>query len=61
MPTRPLTGEGSAKQTRDDDKSVVAHIDHFGIQVMISFDSAPNEAQVVWESLYGVAWRRVFD
>jgi hypothetical protein len=40
---------------RDDDKSLVAHIDHFGIRVMISFDSVLNEAQVVWESLYGVA------
>src|ERR1700680_501366 len=40
---------------RDDDKSVVAHIDHFGIRVMMSFDSVLNEAQGVWESLYGVA------
>jgi hypothetical protein len=42
-------------QARDDDKSLVAPIDHFGIRVMISFDSVLNEAQVVWESLYGVA------
>jgi hypothetical protein len=42
-------------QARDDGKSLVAHIDHFGIRVMISFDSVLNEAQVVWESLYGVA------
>jgi hypothetical protein len=42
-------------QARDDDKGVVAHIDHFGIRVMMSFDSVLNEAQVVWESLYGVA------
>ena len=38
-------------QARDDDKGVVAHID----RVMMSFDSVLNEAQVVWESLYGVA------
>jgi hypothetical protein len=42
-------------QARDDDKGVVAHIDHFGIRVMMSFDSVLDEAQVVWESLYGVA------
>ena len=42
-------------QARDDDKGVVAHIDHFGIRVMMSFDSVLNETQVVWESLYGVA------
>jgi hypothetical protein len=42
-------------QARDDDRGVVAHIDHFGIRVMMFFDSVLNETQVVWESLYGVA------
>jgi hypothetical protein len=42
-------------QARDDDRGVVAHIDHFGVRVMMFFDSVLNETQVVWESLYGVA------
>jgi len=40
---------------RDEDKGVVAQLDGFGIQVMMSFDSVRNETQVVWESLYGFA------
>ena len=42
-------------QARDDDRGVIAHIDHFGIRVMMFFDSCLKETQVVWESLYGVA------
>jgi len=34
-------------QARDGDKGVVAHIDYFGIRVVMSFDSVLNEAQVV--------------
>ncbi len=37
------------------DKGVVAHIDHFGVRVMMYFDSVPEETQVVWECLYAVA------
>jgi hypothetical protein len=40
---------------RDDDKGVVAHLDHFGIRITMVFDSVGNETQVVWEALYGVA------
>ena len=42
-------------QDRDDEKGVVAHLDHFGGRVIMSFDSIRNETDVVWEALYGVA------
>lgn len=42
-------------QDRDDDKGAVAHLDHFGGRVSMSFDSIRNETDVVWEALYGVA------
>ena len=42
-------------QARDDDNGVVAHLDHFGGRVVMSFDPARNETDVVWETLYGVA------
>ena len=42
-------------QDRDDDKGIVAHLDHFGVRVTMSFDLARNETEVVWEALYGVA------
>jgi hypothetical protein len=42
-------------QDRDGDKGVVAHCDHFGIRVMMSFDSVLNETHIDWECLYGVA------
>jgi hypothetical protein len=42
-------------QDRDNEKGVVAHLDHFGVRVMMSFDSIRNETDVVWEALYGVA------
>jgi hypothetical protein len=42
-------------ETRDDDKGVVAHLDHFGGRVIMSFDSIRNETDLVWEALYGVA------
>jgi hypothetical protein len=42
-------------QSGDDDKGVVAHLDHFGGRVMMSFDMERNETQLVWETLYGVA------
>jgi hypothetical protein len=41
-------------QDRDEDKGVVAQLDHFGVRIMMSFDSVRNETQVVWEVLYGV-------
>jgi len=42
-------------QAREDDKGVVAHLDHFGVRILMSFDSVRNETQVVWEALYGFA------
>ena len=42
-------------QARDDDKGVVAQLDHFGVRIMMSFDAARAETGVVWEALYGVA------
>jgi hypothetical protein len=42
-------------ETRDGDKGVVAHLDHFGVRVVMSFDSVRNETEVAWEVLYGVA------
>jgi hypothetical protein len=40
---------------RDEDKGVVAQLDHFGVRIMMSFDSVRGETQVVWEALWGVA------
>jgi hypothetical protein len=42
-------------QAREDDKGVVAQLDHFGVRIMMSFDPVRNETGVVWEALYGVA------
>jgi hypothetical protein len=42
-------------QARQDDKGVVAHLDHFGVRIVMAFDAVRNETQVVWEALYGVA------
>jgi hypothetical protein len=42
-------------QAREEDKGAVAQLDHFGIRVMMYYDSVRNETQLVWESSYGVA------
>lgn len=42
-------------ESRPGDSGVVAHIDDFGLRVMLSFDSVLDETQLVWECLYGVA------
>jgi hypothetical protein len=42
-------------QARDDDKGVVAQLDHFGVRIIMAFDPVRNEMQVVWEALCGVA------
>ena len=42
-------------QARQDDKGVVAHLDHFGVRIVMAFDAVRNETQVVWEALFGVA------
>ena len=41
-------------QSRHDDQGVVAHVDDFGVRVVMFFDSVLNETQLVWECLYGV-------
>jgi hypothetical protein len=40
-------------QARDDDRGVVAQLDHFGLRIMMSFDPIRSETEVVWECLYG--------
>jgi hypothetical protein len=42
-------------QAGDDDKGVVAQLDHFGVRIVMSFDPVRSETLVVWECLYGVA------
>ncbi len=38
----------------DDDKGVIAHLDGFGVRIMMHFDEAAGETLVVWSCLYGV-------
>jgi hypothetical protein len=40
---------------REDDKGVVAYLEHFGMRIMMSFDPVRSETEVVWEALYGAA------
>jgi hypothetical protein len=40
---------------RDGDRGVVAHLDGFGMRILMYSDLTVNETQVVWECLYGVA------
>jgi hypothetical protein len=42
-------------QASDEDRGVVAQLDHFGIRIMMSFDPVRSETLVVWECLYGFA------
>jgi hypothetical protein len=41
-------------QALDDDKGVIADLDHFGVRITMSFDPVRNETRLVWETLYGV-------
>jgi hypothetical protein len=34
---------------------VVAHLDHFGVRIMMAFDPVRNDTQVVWDALSGFA------
>ena len=36
------------------DKGVVAHIDGYGVRIMMYFDEAAEDTIVVWDCLYGV-------
>lgn len=40
---------------RDDDKGVLAHVDGFGVRIMMYFDADQNDTNLVWECLYGAA------
>lgn len=42
-------------QGTDIDKGVVAHLDDFGMRIVMSCDAGRNETHVTWECLYGVA------
>ena len=39
---------------RDGDAGVIAHIDGFGVRIMMYFDAAADDTIVAWECLYGV-------
>ena len=40
---------------RDTDKGSIAHLEGFGVRVMMYFDEDEGETHLVWECLYGVA------
>jgi hypothetical protein len=42
-------------QAADYENSLVAHFEHFGMRVVMSFDEVLDETQVAWECLYAVA------
>jgi hypothetical protein len=37
-----------------DQEGAVAHLDGFGMRILLQIDSASQEAQVIWECVYGV-------
>jgi hypothetical protein len=42
-------------QGREDDKGVVAHLDDFGIRILMHSDPGSEETELIWECLYAVA------
>ena len=40
---------------KESDAGTVAHVDGYGIRILVSFDAAAGETIVAWECLYGVA------
>jgi hypothetical protein len=40
---------------KGDDKGVLAHVDGFGVRIMMYFDAEQDDTNIVWECLYGVA------
>lgn len=40
---------------RKGDKGVVAHVDGYGVRIMVHFDDEADETIVAWECLYGVS------
>jgi len=40
---------------RDSDKGVLAHLDQYGVRIMMYFDETATDTIVTWECLYGVA------
>lgn len=58
-----ITGEVRGRQllvtrkiaARDDDRGVFAHVDGFGVRVVMYKDADHPDTHLVWECLYGVA------
>ena len=40
---------------RDDDKGVVAHMDGFGVRLLMRDEADGNDTHLIWEALYGAA------
>src|SRR5688572_22950947 len=40
---------------RGDDKGVVAHIDGFGVRLLMCREGDGNDTRLIWEALYGAA------
>ena len=41
-------------ESREAGHSATAHMDGFGVKIMMYFDTVADETQIVWECLYGV-------
>ncbi len=41
-------------ESRPGDRGAIAHMDGFGVRVLMYFDHAADETQIVWECLYSV-------
>ena len=42
-------------ESRATPQTAIAHMDGFGIKIMMYFDPVAEETQIVWECLYGVS------
>lgn len=42
-------------ESREAAHSAIAHMDGFGVRIMMFFDPVAGETQIVWECLYGVS------
>jgi hypothetical protein len=41
--------------SRNDDRGAVAHVDGFGVRLLLYPDSNSNDTHLIWEALFGVA------
>lgn len=41
--------------SRNGDQGVIAHVDQFGVRILMHFDESAGDTIVTWECLYGVA------